>query len=383
MPRRLLARPAARRLPLLAVLLVASGCSGDLEPRPEWRPAVGADAYRALLSAKAGVELDPRELSSLAEADGARLSAAMDALAGRIEPGSDWRGLFERLRADHPPDVEGILALYRAEVDRARELVERLGLLTLPEGRLEVVPTPAGPLERRYPFVAYIGNRLAVTVGEGARLRDHCRACVPPLAVHETYPGHHAAFLLQHAGGGDPEPDALALARRHLKNPFFHEAWGQYAELLMLEQGHYEGRPAHELGAWRSLLFRVTRARLDPLLHLGAVTPERAVEELSLFVDRETARVEVARHLDEPTVKAAYYVGLLQILELRETLRREDPELDLRAFHDRLASLALPIPDAARARFGVETGPGLPEGGLTRFLPSLTAAGGPGKMERR
>lgn len=334
-----------------------------------------------MLATRAAMEIDARELAELAQDDARRLDRVLDGLAGRIEPGSGWRALFERLRADHPPDADGVLALYGAEVERARRFVERRELLALPEGRLEVERTPPGPLAARYPFVAYLGNRLAVTVGEGGRLRDHCRVCVPPLAVHETYPGHHAAFLLQRSGIAPHGPEAAELLERHFKNPFFHEGWGQYAEVLMIEEGYYHGRPERELAAWRSLLFRVTRARLDALLHLGEVTPERVVDELSLFVDRETAGKEVERHLSEPTAKAAYYVGLLQILELREAIRRRDPAFDLRAFHDRVASFPVPIPESARLQFGVEMAPGLPEGGLATFLPALAGADPAGKME--
>lgn len=383
-----------RRLALPLVLLalaapaIGLGCSRERTAAPPPGPAAPASpagdaAYREILRNQAGIALGPRELAALAAADAAWLSARMDALARRIAPdrsndrpeaaaGDGWRPVFERLRDDHPPDAEAILAAYRREAERARAFVEARGLVTVPDGPLEVVRTPQAIPAGRYPFVGYIGYRLAVTVGAGARLRDHCRACIPPLAVHETYPGHHVVFLHQRSGSPVDDPAVLERAAEHLTNPFFHEAWGQYAEVLMLEAGYYDGEPERELGAWRSLLFRTTRARIDPLLHTGAMTAEEAVGELLPFLDRQTAEEEVARHLAAPAAKAAYYVGLLQVLALRDAVAGDDEAaFELRAFHDRLVRLPMPIPELARSRFGVELPNDLTP--LERALPTRPA----------
>lgn len=365
-----------RRFPALLALLVG-GCSGGASPPPEPPDPVGAAAYREVLRSEAEVDLGPRELAARAAADAGWIAGRMDTLAAGMEPDGSageggWREAFGRLRADHPPDAEGVLAAYREEVARARGFVLSEGLVTVPPGPLAVEATPPF-LAARYPLTAYLGYRLAVTVGGGARLADHCRTCVPPLAVHETYPGHHAAFLHQRSGEGASQvsPELLERSGAHFRNRFFHEGWAQYAEVLMLEAGYYAGEPERELGAWRNLLFRVERARIDALLHSGGLSREEAVTALSRFVDRETAEAEVRRHLEEPTLKAAYYVGLLQVLELREASRAADPAFDLRAFHDRLVRWPLPIPEAARERFEVALSPGLPDHGLRRWLEGM------------
>ena len=359
---------------VLLVLAFAAGCAPAPEAplRPSPTP-VGADAYREILLDRAGLDLGPRELALRAAEDATWLSARMDALVQKtreIDPeASGWRAAFEPLRADHPADAEAVLAAYREEAERARAFVEAHGLVTVPPADpnrpFEVVETPSVLPEGRYTFVGYLGYRLAVTVGEGERLRDHCRVCIPPLAVHEAFPGHHVAFLHQRSGS-PVDADAAARAAEHLTNPFFHEGWGTYSEALMLESGYYEGDPERELGAWRSLLFRATRARIDPLLHVGEMSAGEAVAELEPFLDRATAEAEVARHLAEPGAKAAYHVGLLQVLALREAVRlraesaraQREP-FDLRAFHDRLVRLPGPIPRLARERFGVELPAGL------------------------
>ncbi len=363
-------RRRAAALGALLLVALAGACAREGErrdaipPHDDLATPVGEAEYRRILHEQAGLDLGPRELAALAAGDAAWLSARMDALAGRIGKGTGggWRAAFEPLRDDHPPDAESILAAYREEVERARRFVEAHELVSVPPGRLEVVRTPEAIPAGRYTFVGYLGHRLAVTIGEGGRLRDHCRVCIPPLAVHETYPGHHVAFLHQRSGSAVDDAEA-ACAAEHLTNPFFHEAWGTYAEALMLERGYYQGEPERELGAWRSLLFRVERARVDGLLHVGEMSAGEAVRALEPFLDQVTAEEEVARHLAEPGAKAAYYVGLLQVLALREAVERAHEDrgepFDLRAFHDRLVRLPGPIPEIARERFGVELPPEL------------------------
>ncbi|MFP3940661.1 MAG: DUF885 family protein [Thermoanaerobaculia bacterium] len=365
------------------------GGGGELEELPA---PVGVERYREVLREEAGVEVGPLELAALAAEDAVRIEARMDVLAGRIRGGEAspgaWGEVFEELRRDHPEDAAAVLEAYRREVERARAFVAERGLLDPPEGPLEVVETPAIFPPGRYPLIAYLGYRLALTVESGEDLANHCRVCIPPLAVHETFPGHHAAFLIRRGAAADPVAgapdrpgDATAgaggsgssdelreLSAAHFKNRFFHEGWGQYAELLMLESGYYAGEPERELGAWRNLLFRVERARVDALLHAGRISPEDAREVLADYLNRETAGDELRRHLAEPTFKAAYYVGALQVLELREAVRAAEPAFDLRDFHHRLVAWPFPVPEAAHLRFGVEIGPGLPAGGLPTFL---------------
>ncbi len=368
----------ALRLTALGLLALLGAACGAPPPAPDpLPPPAGATRYRQLLWDQAGLDAGPGELARAARSDATAVERRMDRLARRIDPGSrGWRQAFARLRRDHPPTGKAVLEAYRREVERAREFVVRHHLITVPPGPLEVIETPAFFPPGKYPLTAYLGYKLAVTTRPGGaeRLADHCRVCIPPLAVHETYPGHHVAFLLQHRFDPTATPETLERAGESFKNRFFAEGWAQYAEILMLEEGYYAGHPARELGAWRNLLLRIDRAWIDAELHTGRLSAEAAARELStgLLLDPETAREEVAKHLREPTMKASYYVGALQILELRAALeaRTGGPDrFDLRAFHDRLVRWTMPIPDAALLRFGIELPPGLPAGGLAAFLP--------------
>ncbi len=100
----------------------------------------------------------------------------------------------------------------------------------------------------------------------------------------------------------------------------------------------------------------MARAEIDARLHGGGLTVTAAVERYrsELLLTPEAAAGEVRVHLAKPGVKASYFVGLLQILELRERLRAAGGELSERAFHDRLLGPPAPVPEIAERRFGVE-----------------------------
>ncbi len=73
--------------------------------------------------------------------------------AARLGNGKHWRDVVERLRADHL-DGAALVGAYAREMERARSFVEQRGLAPIPDGRLDVVPTPAF-MRPLIPFAAY------------------------------------------------------------------------------------------------------------------------------------------------------------------------------------------------------------------------------------
>src|SRR5207248_7619998 len=73
--------------------------------------------------------------------------------AARLEGGTRWQDVADRLRADHPP-ADGLVEAYAREMVRARDFVAERGLAPIPEAPLDVVPTPAF-MRPVIPFAAY------------------------------------------------------------------------------------------------------------------------------------------------------------------------------------------------------------------------------------
>ena len=344
--------------------------------------AIGRADYDDLLSRKAGIEMSGMELARRAEKRCIELDQELETLAEELGE-SSWREAFEKLSRDHPPTREDVLETYRQEIERARLAVLELDLVTLPERGVTVTEIHNPAFQQYFSLAMYLDGRLAVTLGSSdvgqdagpdkadapstetsesggddeSYLRNHCRICIPPLAVHEIYPGHHIAFERLAEILDDPS------ARRviHRREGIYHEGWGLYAEQLMLEQGYYDfsdqvDSAKGRLGALRMLYLRALRAWIDPLLHSGdldTAEAERWYQEKALMTPK-AARSEVQRHLKDPVMKASYFVGLEQILQLRTMWRSEHPEAPLKVFHDQFLGRPRAIPEVARTSFGME-----------------------------
>jgi uncharacterized protein (DUF885 family) len=291
----------------------------------------------------------------LAATSAARIEEQMDGLSESMDEPDGWRPYFEHLRRETAADEAAVLAAYRVELSRAAAFVEAHDLVSSAPPPPEVVVLANESLRAHFPLGLYHDGRFAVTTAgsdDPAYLRNHCRVCIAPLAVHEGYPGHHVAFArMRDAAGREP---ALAELARY--KPFV-EGWALYAEVLMLESSYY-GDPEGALAAWRMVLLRLVRAEIDAGLHGGGLAPREAEEiyRRRLLLTPAAAAAEVRAHLAKPTVKASYFLGLLQILELRETFRAAHPDLLPRDFHDRLLGSPASLPRIARERFDVALG---------------------------
>lgn len=349
---------------------LALGCAPTPDPvastaRAEPLP-VGDGSYDEALSQMAGLPLSGRELARDAGQDMERLEAEAAEVARQIGDGTaTWRELLADAVASHPEDAAAVLAAYRREIERSYAWLAERDLVTLPAdgpSAVEVVEIQNPIFQRYFSLAMYLDGRLAVTArpAEGGAesgnpknpyLKNHCHICIPPLAVHEIFPGHHVAYRRAEQAVPD-EAERRLLNRRR---PVYHEGWALYVEGLMLEQGYYED-PLQRLGALRLIYLRSLRALIDPELHGGRLGRDEA-EALYVrdgLLTAEAARAEVDRHLKDPGLKASYFLGARWIFSLRDRWLESNPEASLKIFHDRLLGKPEPLPEIARERFAVD-----------------------------
>ena len=256
--------------------------------------------------------------------------------------GKHWRDVVERLRADHL-DGAALVGAYAREMERARTFVEQRGLAPIPDGRLDVVPTPAF-MRPLIPFAAYHSpgpysrdrtGWFYVTVPDPALppakqeriLRDHCRWELAATALHEGYPGHHLQFVHAQAQASD--------VRKNIWTPVTVEGWALYCEDMMGEEGFYRTEE-EQLFQRLHLLWRAVRILLDVGLHTRGMSFDESVERLTaLGMDRTNAEAEVRRYCAEPAYAMCYAVGRRELLKLREEYRvARGGDFTLRQFHD-------------------------------------------------
>ncbi len=281
-------------------------------------------------------------------------------LAARIEPGTPWRSLVERLRGAAPVEGDPV-AVYREEIERSLGFVRERELMTIPEGPLVVLPTP-GYLRPLIPIAAYTPpgeysqdrtGRFYVT--SGARpgrttTLGTCRYELPTTALHEGYPGHHLQLLRAR--------DSASEVRRVIWTPLTVEGWALYCEDMMGEEGYYRS-PEERLFQRLHLLWRAVRIILDIGLHTRSMSPAAAIVFLmdKVPMDYRDAEAEVRRYCAYPTYQQSYAVGRREIRALRDDWRaRAGGAYRLRAFHDDLLQYGgLPV-SLIRWGMGLESG---------------------------
>src|SRR5205085_11134862 len=168
--------------------------------------AIGRDAFEALLKEKELLTHDAATLRAFGEELVAETESRLAAAAKGLGD-DDWRDTVLRFRADHP-DAQGLVEIYRTEMERSREAVRRSQIATIPYGE-DLVVEEMPPFQRTtYPYAAYVAappfeasrrGRFWVTLPDAdddeqtrrERLEGHPTAGIAVIACHEGYPGPH------------------------------------------------------------------------------------------------------------------------------------------------------------------------------------------------
>jgi uncharacterized protein DUF885 len=346
---------------LKALVAFGAALRDEIEPSPDPHAfAIGEEQFIRRLYNEHALVSGPPELWRYGRHLQEEVTAEIVALAGRLDS-RPWRELVDELRGDTPADDQ-LLGVYRSELDAACEFVDRCDLVRMPDGGVDVVPTPAF-LKALVPFAAYEPppiylsqrtGRFYVTVPDPSQpaelrarqRRGHCRHAIPAMVVHEAYPGHHLQLLTSQ--------ELPSEVRRHIWSPVMVEGWALYSEQLVEEAGYYRTDEAR-LFRLLNLLWRAIRVVLDVGLHTRGMTPVEAVDYMveHLPIERPSAEAEVRRYCAWPTYQLCYAVGRRELLRLRDAYRERDPSgYSARRFHDEVMRYGgIPV---ALARWGMD-----------------------------
>jgi len=313
-------------------------------PRAGETFAVGEDLVNFKLRVDHVLSYTAADLWDLGEEAVAACESQLEREALGISGSRNWRVLIRELRGVHPEPDE-LLSTYRQEMGRARDFVLSKGLADLAPGEeLEVVATPVferpttpyaalvppAPFEEEQKGFFYVTPVEDTLLPEERldRLQEHSRFAIPIIACHEGYPGHHLQLTR-----ANQHPSRV---RRLLGTPVFWEGWALYCEEMMYEEGFYED-PRCRLFQLKDQLWRACRILADVGLHARGKSRAWAVDLLveRAGLARANAAMEVDRYCSTPTYQLSYYVGKLQILELRRRWRaRRGSSSSLGDFHN-------------------------------------------------
>jgi hypothetical protein len=308
-----------------------------------------------------GVDADPRELLEQALFGFGEIRNEMQVLARLIAaernlPSEDYRDVIRELKKDQIPADE-ILDVYRERLAMLEEIIRREGIVTLPEREAVIrLGTDAESAAVPAPFLSppqLIGNTgqsaefvlvtRNPTLEEGEAIDDFGHdSATWSLTVHEARPGHELQFASMLETGVSTARVFYAFNSANV------EGWGLYAEAIMKEHLPLEG----QLLSLQALLARAARAFLDPMLNLGMIEPDRALDFLmtEVALSKALASSEIDRYtFRAPGQATSYYYGYMKMVGLRtevELLLGE--KFDQKAFHDFVLAQGLLPPDLLR-----------------------------------
>lgn len=334
--------------------------------------ALGADAFRAMLAATQGIDLDLETLRAAGERDLVRNLEALEAACKEIDANAGTAEVLARIDGDRL-SADQLLAEASAQTTRMRRFVEENAIVSIVrDDPVSVTPTPpfmrwnlafldgAGPFEKPDESGNPLPSFYYVSPPDPSWPIEQQRSYVPTrsdllfVSIHEVWPGHflHALHLRNN-------PSAVL---KTFWNYATGEGWAHYTEQMMWEAGVSKD-PVDRVGQIRNALLRNVRYLSAIGLHTGTMTVEQseAMFRDKAFQDPATARQQAVRGTFDP-MYLAYTLGKLVILKLREDVRAKaeaaGEAFDLRRFHDEfLRHGAAPLPAIRTSMLGPDAGP--------------------------
>ena len=323
---------------------------------------MGEAAYTRMLREQYLLPYDAEGLWQYAQGQFDGTVRELEAMARSIDATKTWRQIADEVKQDHPDPLKMIEA-HQEVVDKARAHLIAKDLMSLPWPEtctvVRRVPTAgnnpyyghfSGAAARKpLPDVTLRGewhiNPYDPAWEEQRRkdyLTEHDWGVIYVTAPHETYGGHHVQIMHQMHN-----PRVL---RQRQSTPMFSEGWGLYQEQLFTETGFMPSDKI-ELRQLQLRLWRNARVIYDVGMQTGRMTREDAI---ALMTDRVgflrwAAEAEVDSALARPGYFIGYFMGMSEILKMREEYRaRRGDAFTLKEFHDRLLRIGSMPPALVR-----------------------------------
>ena len=297
-----------------------------------WKLPDGDAYYAHSLRHFTTTELSATEIHALGMAE---LEAVQAEMRGRFDElgypqNESLTQLFGRVASEGGTlRGDAILAEYEAIITRAEQMVSPAFDL-LPQADVVVIGVPQGnyyippAMDGSRPGAFYASVSYPVPTFSMATL-----------AYHEAIPGHHFQLAITQELSGLPS------FRNGITYTAYSEGWALYAEKLAAELDFYQDDPYGDLGRLQAEAFRAARLVVDSGIHAEGWTFDEAVAFMveNTGLPRNIVEGEVARYIVWPGQAAAYKIGMIKILGLREQASRElGAAYDIKAFHNAILS---------------------------------------------
>jgi len=332
----------------------------ELLPRTREDHRLPAELYADNLKSF-GVREAPEDLIRAAQFGFQEIKAQMRSVARQIAIKRGWENselmhVMGELKKEQIPQGK-ILDVYMERLAAIEEMIREHDIVTLPDRAASIrLATEAESAAIPAPFMSppqLIGNtgqygefvlvQKNPAMEEGSVMDDWSHDSVTwALTVHEARPGHEMQFAALVENG-------TSLARTtYAFNSANVEGWGLYSEAIMLEHLPLEG----QLFTLFARLQRAARMFMDPMVNLGLMDPEEAVDFMmnQIGLSEAMARSEADRYAFlAPGQATSYYYGYRNLQRLRTEVEMTlGDRFNQRKYHDFVLAQGLLPPDLLR-----------------------------------
>jgi uncharacterized protein (DUF885 family) len=248
----------------------------------------GRAMYRFLVENYCTFYMSPAKIHALGKKEVAELSKK---LSGINKPKPEYFSSRKELMAAYKDNYEKIV----------RDILPA-HFSYIPKTRCKIEPMPKNMQESG--AGAYYFPRLNIFYVNTRDLKEHDKANMFTLTMHETVPGHHYHFAYM-------EEHGLSYAKQYsIDNTALIEGWALYSETL--------GPQTH--GAVAAQLFRAVRLVVDTGVHYFGWPYEKALTYMQehLPYKKTELETELKRYICIPGQALAYSLGKHKILSLKK-----------------------------------------------------------------
>jgi len=327
-------------------------------PRAQGDFACGRDMFELMLTHRHGLDINADDLRSFGENLFNAVAAQLREITVQLQGDDNVAALTTRIQEQYRPTGD-LLAIYKEQMQAAREFVETRHLVSLPAQEfLHVVETPAF-LRHQIPFAAYwnpmptdpaqTAYYYVTPPQDEASWGEHNLVSLQHTCVHEAWPGHHLQFVTANS-----RTVSRSLPRLINTSATLYEGWALYGEQLMVEEGFLQ-QPESQFVLLKDRLWRALRVMLDVDLQVHGQNLSAAAQTMHerLGFSHAQAMGELSWYTQAPTVPMGYATGWALINMARTRMKAISEHFDLRDFHDHLLSAgSIGLPWVIRRVFG-------------------------------
>ena len=309
-----------------------------------------------------GVRENPEDLIRDAQFGFQEIKSQMRSVARQIAEKRGWDNgklmyVMKELKKEQIPK-DKVLEVYQSRLAAIEEMIRVNDVITLPERDASIrLATEAESASMPAPFMSppqLIGNTgqygefvlvqsNPALEGEDSQMDDWSHDSMTwAMTVHEARPGHELQFAALVENGTSLTRATYAFNSANV------EGWGLYSEAIMMEYLPLEGQLFTLLGR----LQRAARMFLDPMVNLGLLTPEEAVEFMvtQVGLSKAMANSEADRYaFRAPGQATSYYYGYRNLERLRTEVEMAlGDRFNQRKYHDFILKQGLLPPELLR-----------------------------------